>query len=143
MEKKRNWSLWLGFGTTLLAAGSYVPFFSRFPVTRDFPWANLLLFAVAGWLLGVGLRRAFAQPGAHWGRIMASVLAALSLGVFGMFCYGIFYHARDLPSREAALRVGQQAPDFTLAGTDGNPVTLSQLREGRRAVLLIFYRGYW
>ncbi|MBM3776072.1 MAG: redoxin domain-containing protein [Acidobacteria bacterium] len=60
-----------------------------------------------------------------------------------MFCFGVFYHARDIPSGGAALRVGQQAPDFTLAGVDGNPVTLSQLRQGQRAVLLIFYRGYW
>jgi peroxiredoxin len=42
-----------------------------------------------------------------------------------------------------ALRVGQQAPDFALADVDGRTLTLSQLRQAKRGVLLIFYRGYW
>ena len=29
--------------------------FARFAITRDFPWANLLLFAIAGILLLPGL----------------------------------------------------------------------------------------
>lgn len=37
-----------------------------------------------------------------------------------------------------ALKVGDQAPDFTLPDTDGNPVTLSKLlAEG--PVILAFY----
>lgn len=38
----------------------------------------------------------------------------------------------------AALKVGDRAPDFTLSGTDGNPVTLSKLLE-RGPVILAFY----
>jgi hypothetical protein len=127
----------------LLAALSYIPVFSRFPVTRDFPWANLLLFLASGCLLAIGLYRAFAQPGKYRGKISGPVLSALSLAIFGLFCFGIFYEARNLPSTQTAVRVGQKAPDFSLAGIDGKPVTLSQLSQGKRAVLLIFYRGYW
>ncbi len=53
----------------------------------------------------------------------------------------------------SALEVGQKAPDFTLADTNGKTVSLSELLtrpiEGKAAssnpkgVLLIFYRGYW
>ena len=38
----------------------------------------------------------------------------------------------------AALKVGDKAPDFTLPGTDGKPVTLSKLLL-RGPVLLAFF----
>ena len=40
---KRSWNplIWAGFFLVLAGALSYVPFFALFPVTRDFPWANL------------------------------------------------------------------------------------------------------
>ena len=55
-----NWPIWAGFLLTLIAFFSYFFVFVWFPVTRDFPWANLLLFAIAAALLLVGVRRAFA-----------------------------------------------------------------------------------
>ena len=143
MRRSWNWFVWIGFGVAVLAALSYIPFFSRFPSTRDFPWVNLLLFFAAGCLLAMGLYRAFAQPGRYRGKVSGAVLSALSLALFGLFCFGVFYEVRNIPSGQTALRVGQQAPDFKLAGIDGSLVTLSQLRQGKRAVLLIFYRGYW
>ena len=135
--------MWAGFATTLVAALSYIPIFANYPLTRDFPWVNLLLFLAAGWLLAVGLRRAYTGPGKYLGKIVAVVLGVLSAGIFGLFCYGVFYHARNIPSAERALRAGQQAPEFSLTAADGKPVSLSQLRRDNRAVLLIFYRGYW
>jgi len=143
MCRRRNWTLWVGFVTALLAAFSYVPFFVKFPATRDFPWANLVLFVAAGCLLAGGLYRAFAQPEKYRGKISGVILGALSLALFGLFCFGAFYAARNIPRAEAAPRVGQHAPEFTLAGLDGKPVTLSQLPQANRFVLLIFYRGYW
>ena len=143
MRRSWNWLVWVGFGVALLATFSYIPFFSRFPSTRDVPWVNLLLFLGAGCLLAIGLYRAFAQSGRYGGKIIGAALSALSLWLFGLFCFGVFYKARNIPAAQTALRVGQQAPDFILAGVDGNLVTLSQLRQGKRAVLLIFYRGYW
>jgi len=136
-----NWLLWVGFATTLLAAFSYVPFFVKFPETRDFPWANLALFAAAGCLLAIGMYRAFARPERYRGKISGVIFSVLSLAVFGLFCFGSFYAARNIPRAEAAPRVGQRAPEFT--GLDSKPVTLSGLRQANRYVLLIFYRGYW
>lgn len=143
MKRSWNWRVWTGFGVAVLAAVSYIPVFARFPITRDFPWVNLLLFLVALFLLGAGLHRAFTQKEQYRGRIIGTIFGVLSLALFGLFAYGTFVGARQLPSRQSALRVGQQAPDFTLTAADGSPVSLSQLRQGKRAVLLIFYRGYW
>jgi hypothetical protein len=143
MRRSWNWAVWAGFALALLAALSYIPFFSRFPSTRDFPWANLLLFLAAGCLLATGLHRAFAQAGKFRGKISGPVVATLSLILFGFFCFGVFYEGRNIPPAANALRVGQRAPDFVLAGVDRSPVSLSQLRQRNRAVLLIFYRGYW
>jgi hypothetical protein len=143
VKRQWNWRIWVGFAVALLAAYSYLFLFIRFPVTRDFPWANLLLFLASGYLLATGLYRAFTRPAEYRGRISGPVLAALSLGILGLFYYGAFYAARHLPPAETALRVGQQAPDFTLGDVNGHMVSLSGLRQGKRGVLLIFYRGYW
>ena len=143
MRRNWNWAVWVGFAVALFAAVSYIPIFSRFPSTRDVPWVNLLLFLAAICLLAMGLYRAFGQSERYREKISGSILAALSLGLLGFFCFGVFYAARNIPPAGTAVRVGQQAPDFRLAGIDGNPLTLSQLRQGKRAVLLIFYRGYW
>ena len=135
--------LWAGFAAALAATFSYLPLFIRFPLTRDFPWANLLLFAVAGYFLARGMHRAFASPGQYRGKVGGSIVSAVSLALFLLFGFGTYFVARLLPSGRTALRVGQAAPDFRLADIEGNPVTLSGLQQGKRAVLLIFYRGYW
>jgi cytochrome oxidase Cu insertion factor (SCO1/SenC/PrrC family) len=45
-------------------------------------------------------------------------------------------------TRGAPVKAGDIAPDFTLADQDGRSLTLSAER-GKRAVVLVFYRGYW
>lgn len=141
-KRSWNWSLWLGFLFVLAGFLSY-PLFVLFPVTRDFPWANFLLFAVAGLLLLVGLVRAFGKPQAYRGKIFGSIFAVLSLGVFAVFAYAIFYELRQVPASTGAPRVGQMAPEFTLQDQDDNPVALADLVSGSKAVVLIFYRGFW
>ena len=143
MRRSRNGMLWTGFGGALLAAFSYPFLFIGYPATRDFPWVNLLLFVAAGCLLAGGIYRAYARPERYRGRFAGPPLAVLSLALLALFCWGLFYEARRIPSGGTALRVGQPAPDFTLAAADGSTVTLSALRSRHRAVLLIFYRGYW
>src|SRR5262245_64959166 len=81
MTRRWNWSLWAGFLLSIVAFFSYFQLFVRFPVTRDFPWANLLLFAVAIILLIVGLRHAFTQPTLYRGKIFGSILTVLSVGI--------------------------------------------------------------
>ena len=81
-----NWHPWAGFLLCLVGFASF-PFFARFPVTRDVPWANFLFFAVGGVLLFLGLKRAFGQPQQYRGKIAVPILGTLSLLALGFFCY--------------------------------------------------------
>ena len=157
--KRFNWQIWAGFLLTLIAGLSYPFFFVDFPITRDFPWATLLLFAVALALVVIGLKRAFAAPkstdqGARrstFSKIVASGLAALSVAFIGLFLFSTLIMARWLPPSSGAPRVGQKAPDFTLSDSTGKQVSLAELASSpiagqttpTKGVLLIFYRGYW
>lgn len=153
MKRRWNFLLYLGFLLTLVAFLSYFLFFYRFPVTRDIPWANWLLFGVALVVLGLGLARAFRQANVYRGKASGPILATLSLAVIGSFSYIVLVHTKELPASKSAPQIGQKAPDFTLPDKDGNPVTLSKLWGTSVAapstgptgqwVLLIFYRGYW
>jgi hypothetical protein len=144
MKRRWNWCLWIGFLVVVVALFSY-QFFVLFPITRDFPWANLLLFAIGFVLLGIGLFRAYGRPVAYRGKIFGPIFVLLGVLIFGLFSYGLFYVVRQMPASAGAPRVGEKAPDFALADQDGKSVALHDLLEssGTRAVLLIFYRGYW
>jgi hypothetical protein len=151
--RRMNWPIWAGFLLSLAALCSYPLFFAQFPVTRDFPWANLLLFGIAAALLGAGLRRAFSQQAHYRGKIIGPVLTVVSMAVMGFFVFLVSFASRGLPASHGAPQVGHKAPDFTLPDINGKPVSLSGLlgeaqataadNAKARSVLLIFYRGYW
>jgi uncharacterized protein with PQ loop repeat len=94
-------------------------------------------------LLLTGLVRAFGNPKLYRGKVFGSIFALLSLCVFGLFAYLIFYELRQVPASTGAPRVGQKAPEFTLPDQDDKPVALANLVSGSKAVVLIFYRGFW
>jgi len=142
MKRKWNWLIWVGFLLVLSGFFSYT-FFARFPVTRDFPWANLVLFCSGGILLVVGLFRAFGNARVYRGKIAGSILTLLSVLIIGLFSYIIFYELRQVPASSGAPRVGQTAPDFMLLDQNEQPVGLGDLLSGSKAVALIFYRGFW
>ena len=145
-----NWRLWAGFLLCLVGVASF-PFFARFPVTRDVPWANFLFFAVGGVLLFLGMKRAFGQPQHYRGKIAGPILGTLSLLALGFFCYIVFYMTRQLPAAAGAPHVGQKAPEFVLPDTTSQPVSLASLlstplvgsQVPPKGVVLVFYRGYW
>ncbi len=142
MKRKWNWLIWVGFLLVLTGFFSYT-FFARFPVTRDFPWANLVLFCSGGILLVVGLFRAFGNARVYRGKIVGSILTLLSVLMIGLFSYIVFYELRQVPASSGAPRVGQTAPDFMLLDQNEQPVGLGDLLSGSKAVALIFYRGFW
>ncbi len=141
-KRSWNWWLWLGFFFALTGFLSYT-FFAQFPITRDFPWANLLLFAAGGICLVVGLFRAFGKPQVYRGKIFGPILVTLAILMFGLFSYVLFYELRQVPPSTGAPRVGQKAPEFTLSDQDGKDVSLRDLASRSKAVALIFYRGFW
>jgi hypothetical protein len=150
MKTRRfNWPTCVGFLLSLFALLSYPFLFVNWPITRDFPWANLLLFGIAAVLLFVGVRRAFSPDRRRISKIAASILATFGVLVLGFFIFSFFIASRWLPAAHGAPRVGQKAPDFILADTNNKQVSLSNLLsepingKAARGVLLIFYRGYW
>ena len=150
MQAQRcNWPIWAGFLLSVMAFLSYFFVFVRFPVTRDFPWANLLLFGIAAALVFGGMRRAFAPERPRRAKVAGTVLATLSVAICGGFVFTTFVMARHLPAAHHAPQPGQQAPGFRLADTHGTPVSLADLLSAPgtgtapKGVLLVFYRGAW
>ena len=147
--KRINWQIWAGFLLSLIAAFSYPFVFVRWPVTREFPWANLVLFAIAFVLLFLGVRRAFKPEKRIVSKIFSSLAAVVGVLLLGMLLFVIYVMGAWLPPSTAAPQVGQKAPDFTLADPNNKPITLAQLltepinNKAPKGVLLIFYRGYW
>jgi hypothetical protein len=157
--KNFNWQLWAGFVLTLFSFLSYPFLFIDYPVLRDFPWLNLILFALALVFLILGLRRAF-QPGRKSiSKISAIAVTVLGVLIMAFFVFVAFIEARRLPASTGAPQVGQKAPEFMLLDTNNQSVSLSDLlskpfdEPGKefaaakpappKGVLLIFYRGYW
>ncbi len=136
MKRSFNWQLWTGLLLAIAAFVSYFAVFAKFPITRDVPWASFVLFAIALALLIVGWRRAAKK-------LVPSIVATLGLLVIGAFTYTVTVGSKNLPGSASAPAVGEKAPEFTLADTNGRPVSLSSLLSGSNGVLLIFYRGYW
>jgi len=150
MKRRWNLSVWAGFLIVLSALVTYVTVFIRFPATRDFPWASLLIFGAGLILIARGVGRAYREPQLYRGKIAGPILLALGIALLGFFCFNVFYFLRQLPPSTGAPQVGQKAPDFTLPDKDGNPVTLSKLLEAGvgaedrvNGAVLVFYRGYW
>ncbi len=147
--RRINWPIWAGFILSLIALVSYPFVFVNWPATRDFPWANLLLGGIAVLLLFWGLKRAFSPDRRRLSKIVAALVAMLSVLVIGLFLFSVFVAGRWLPASRGAPQVGQKAPDFTLADTNNKQVSLSNLLsepisgKAPRGVLMIFYRGYW
>ena len=154
IEKRPNTALLWAWIVTLAAVLSNVMMlFILVPGEQALPWLTLALFAAAFALSVAALRRAFGKPQMYRGRISGSIALVL---ICLLFAFTVFetVEARKLPSAAQAPGPGQKALEFTLADTSGRPVSLSSLLEaplansprpdGRpRALLLIFYRGYW
>ena len=146
--RRFNWPLWLGFVLSVVTFFSYFAVFVWYPITRDFPWANLLLFAISAVLLLIGVRRAFGSDRRR-SKIAAVIVATLGVVVIAFFLFAFFVGGRELPASKGAPQIGQKAPDFSLNDSSGKAVSLNELLTTPingappKGVLLVFYRGYW
>jgi len=150
-QRRRNGYFWAGLLVLLAGLLSNILFFVNVPGQQFAPWLNLLLFVLAVVFFVMGLQRATTQPAVYRGKIAGWIFTVLSVLLLAFAGFG-FYQSRHMPAVSAATpQVGQKAPDFTLADTSSQPVSLTQLLNGSgassaarpKAVLLIFYRGYW
>jgi AhpC/TSA family len=147
LATRRNLDPWWGLLVAVGAVLSNALFLVDIPGKRFLPWLGAAIALISILFLVRGLKRAFGRPQIYRGKVLSSVLAGISvllLGLVGLFSYG----ARALPASASAPKVGEHAPDFTLTDTTGKAVSLGDLfapAEGSqpKAVLLVFYRGYW
>jgi hypothetical protein len=150
LQMRRNLPLWIGAVLIVLAVLSFVFFAVDMPGKQSLPWVNLLLSAAAVVLFAAGLRRASSQRERYKGKIAGWVFTVFSSLVL-LFGILFFHESRNLPDANAAPQVGQKAPDFELKDTNEQAVSLAGLLAGPldqagkppKAVLLVFYRGYW
>jgi hypothetical protein len=110
--RRFNWPLLVGFVFTIAAFLTYFFVFVWFPVTRDFPWANLLIFVVALVFLFMGVRRGFAADRPHpiRSKIVTSIVATLSVVIIGLFVFTIFVGGRWLPASKGAASTRVHTP---------------------------------
>ncbi len=147
-ERRLNGALWLGLALALLGPLSNGLTFIGFPPFAV-PWISLVLPAIGAALVLVGLWRAFRRSRIYGGKIAGSILAVLSLLLLAL-SIAFFWGARHIPPQSAGTpAIGQRAPDFTLPDSSGQSISLAQLfaspsgNPAPKAVLLVFYRGYW
>ncbi len=148
-EHRKNTAPWWGLLFATCAVGCNAGFFLNIPWQGAIAWLSLLFAAIALIFLVAGLWRAYAQARVYGGKVLSVVIAVIALLPVGLSAFG-FVEGRKLPSASVAPQVGQKVPDFTLPDTAGQPVSLDQLltpaspgSQPPKAVLLIFYRGYW
>jgi len=177
--RRRNWAAWLGLLFAFAAMLSNAGFFLGVPWPKLLAWLVVVLTIAAIVCAVIGIMRAFRQPQIYAGKVSSSILGVLALLICGLAALASIT-SRALPAATNAPQVGQKAPDFTLADTNGNKVSLGQLlgkadaatktvslvappkevmeklgmanqsshvaagiATPPKAVLLVFYRGYW
>jgi hypothetical protein len=105
------------------------------PLVRNHPEGYVGAFALATVLAIVAVARGRTRRWPAW----------LALGLSSLLLAGgtwLNFVVAAVPDTPTAVRVGEQAPDFTLPDAVGRPVALADYR-GRKPVVLVFYRGYW
>jgi hypothetical protein len=148
-DRRSNFAPWWGLLFALGAIGCNVAFFVSPPLQGSLPWLSLLFAGLALIFLITGLWRAFRRPQLYRGKTLSVLLSVIAVLAVGLTAFA-FVSSRKLPRSEAAPQVGQKVPDFTLTDTSGKRVSLDQLltpaasgSPAPKAVLLVFYRGYW
>ena len=166
--RQRNWAPWLGLLFAVAALLSNAAFFLGPPAPKLIAWLGVALAIAALVCAVIGVMRAFRQSQVYRGKVSSSILGVLSLLICALVALASI-GSRALPVATNAPQVGQKVPDFALADTNGNKVSLGELlgkadpstlasannRSGQtipaglstatppKAVLLVFYRGYW
>ena len=176
MTRQRNWAAWFGLLFAVAAVLSNAAFLFGPPAPKLIAWLGVVLTIAAVVCAVIGILRAFSQPQVYRGKVSSSILGVVSLLLCGLVAVASVT-SRALPVATNAPQVGQKVPDFTLADTNGNKVSLDQLlgkantpmpasasntasrttpgglspitaidmstTTPTKAVLLVFYRGYW
>lgn len=150
---QRRWNT-AAFWALLLAVAAWLTnllFFVVPSLSRVLPALSVLVAVAALIVMATAVRRAIAQSLIYRGKVLSIILAVVTLALSGLAIASLFGF-RKLPSSAEAPQIGQQVPDFALTDAEGRSVSLASLFAASpddrppaapKAVLLIFYRGYW
>jgi hypothetical protein len=121
---------WLGLGLCALGiAGFMAQFALNIPKT---PWYSPALATIGALLLLLSLARRFTIP-----RVLGLLLVAGFAGLQWYF-FGVMMKLPDYKGPEP----GRPVPAFAATLADGKTLQDSDLRDGKRSVL-VFFRGRW
>ncbi len=126
--------VWLGPILAIVGVLSYFTVFATWPITRDVPWVNLTVLAIALGFSVAGLVRSRR-------RALASIGLVLTLFLGGFFVWYCYVFSSVLPGVELALDVGETVPAVVLRDDRGQDVELGSL--AREKLVLVFFRGHW
>jgi hypothetical protein len=135
----------------LCSLGANAAVFAAPAMQSALPWLSLAFAILAIIALVRGLWLAFTPSQIYRGKVLNIVLGVVTLALSGGMIL-TFFLARKLPGSTEAPQIGQRVPDFTLTDVNGQSVSLDSLftpasgdpqSAAPKAVLLIFYRGYW
>ncbi|HET7441486.1 MAG TPA: hypothetical protein VFJ47_09300 [Terriglobales bacterium] len=147
LEVRGNPALRWAFLFALASTACDALLFAGQHAERLLVWLSVLFaFGALAFLLW-SLKLFFAEGLGKGRRIRSSLLALVSALLIAVNLFG-FFHARAVPPSAGAPQVGQKIPDFTLPDIHNQPVSLTALfapatNAPPKAVLLVFYRGYW
>jgi hypothetical protein len=147
--RQRNWAAWLGLLFALMAILSNAGILLGLPGPKFLTWLGVVLTIAAIVCAVIGVMRAFRQSQVYGGKVSSSILGVLSLLICGLVAFGAI-HSRDLPAATNAPQVGQKVPLEQLLKLEGRDavfraggITTAKFIPAPKAVLLVFYRGYW
>jgi len=148
VERRCNAPLWWGFALALPSMLCNAVLFLSPPGQGVLPWLSIVLAVLALVFVVRGLKQIFQAANSPSRKVRSSILVLMSLLLIGVSALASF-KSRAMPGSAEAPQVGQKAPEFTLMDTHDQPVSLAELFSSTtndpppKAVLLVFYRGYW
>ncbi|MBV9074776.1 MAG: hypothetical protein JOZ10_14190 [Acidobacteria bacterium] len=148
MQRSFNWRPWVGFLIIFLAP---LTFFALYEKTGAAIWISIALIVLGVVLLWDGVRRSYVQPETYRGKVSGTVLAVVALLIIGGFGFVNYAMHQAYSKGQHSPKVGEKAPLFVAKDATGHEVKLAELLhtsvvggpQAPRAVLLVFYRGYW
>ena len=147
IKKRTNTALWLGLLITVLAVLSNLLYFSKVPAAA-LPWLNLTLPAIGLIFLLISVVRAFGQSQIYRGKIWGSIAAGLA-ALFLAASAWLFVQVGKRSSLRRSTASGPARTGFHVPDSNRAARRLAQLFTASpgmpqpKAVLLVFYRGYW
>jgi hypothetical protein len=148
VERRWNAPPWWGLALAIASVLCNPVLFLSPPGRAVLPWLSIVLAVLALVFVGTGLKQIFGAANSGSRKVWGSILVVICLFLIGISAL-VSFKSRCIPSSSEAPQVGQKAPEFTLMDTHDQPVSLAELFSSTandpppKAVLLVFYRGYW